>query len=213
MKKLSRVLGILGISALIFTGCNQGENTTQGAAQDNNGDNGVNMSNLKIAYINTDSVIQNYDYFKEKSEEISEKGKRYESELSNRAKGFEQEVSNFQQSAQNMTMNQARAKEEELMKKERNLVSYRDNLMKELSADENQLYNEVYDKIQVYLKEYAKENDLEMILSYTRGGGVWYANEALDVTQSVIEGINENYASKENKSSGESTEKEESKEK
>lgn len=106
---------------MIFAGCNQGENTSQTENQEN-GVEGVDISNLKIAYINTDSVIQNYDYFKEKSEEISEKGKRYESELSNRAKGFEQEVSNFQQSAQNMTMNQARAKEEDLMKKERNLV-------------------------------------------------------------------------------------------
>ncbi len=211
MKKLSRVLGILGVSALIFAGCNQNGDTSQSQNQEN-GESSVDISNLKIAYINTDSVIQNYDYFKEKSEEISEKGKRYESELSNRAKGFEQEVSNFQQSAQNMTMNQARAKEEELMKKERNLVSYRDNLMKELSADETQLYNEVYDKIQVFLKEYAKENDLEMILSYTRGGGVWYANETLDVTQSVIEGINEKYASKEKGSSNESAEKEESNE-
>ncbi len=52
----------------------------------------VDISDLKIAYINTDSVINNYDYYKEKSAEISEKGKRYESELSNRAKGFEQEV-------------------------------------------------------------------------------------------------------------------------
>ncbi len=92
-------------------------------------------------------------------------------------------------------MNQARAKEEELVKKERNLMSYRDNLMQELSSDETKLYNEVYDKIQEFLKEYAKDNDLEMILSYTRGGGVWYANEALDVTESVVDGINEKYAS------------------
>ncbi|MEX2594260.1 MAG: OmpH family outer membrane protein [Anditalea sp.] len=195
VRKLSTVLGVLGITAIVFSACeNQGKTSSTVAIDGET--SAVDISDLKIAYIHTDSVINNYTYFIERSADIAEKGKRFEGELSSRAKGFEQEVANFQESASNMTMNQARAKEEELVTKERNLVSYRDNLMKELSADENTLYNEVYDKIQEYLKEYAKENDLEMILSYTRGGGVWYANEALDITKSVSEGINNDYSSK-----------------
>jgi len=94
-------------------------------------------------------------------------------------------------------MNQARAKEEELVTKERNLVAYRENIMQELSADETKLYNDVYDMIQEYLNDYAAAHDLEMILSYTRGGGVWYANKTLDITDSVVKGINEDYSNKE----------------
>ena len=72
-------------------------------------------------------------------------------------------------------------------------MTFRENIMAELSADETKLYNEVYDKIQVYLNDYAASNDLEMILSYTRGGGVWYANKSLDITDDVIAGINDDY--------------------
>jgi len=157
----------------------------------------VDIADLKVAYIITDSVINNFEYFKEKSAEIAEKGKKYEGELTNRARGFEQEVQNFQSSASSMTMNQARAKEEELVTKERNLVAYRENIMQELSADETKLYNDVYDMIQEYLNDYAAAHDLEMILSYTRGGGVWYANKTLDITDSVVKGINEDYSNKE----------------
>jgi len=192
VKKFSRVLGVLGITALVFSSCDS-KNGTATSGSTGGESSEIKISDLKIAYIHTDSVINNYTYFVEKSAEIAEKGKKFEGELSNRAKGFEQEVANFQKSANTMTMNQARAKEEELVTKERNLVTYRDNIMQELSADENKLYNEVYDRIQVYLKDYAKDNELEMILSYTRGGGVWYANEALDITKSVSEGINKSY--------------------
>ncbi|WP_200979037.1 OmpH family outer membrane protein [Echinicola sp. 20G] len=195
MRKFSKALGILGIAGTLLVACNNKGNESTTAGAGTSGEGTVELSDLNIAYINTDSVINNYQYFKDKSSEISEKGKRYESELSNRAKGFEQEVANFQQSAQNMTPNQSRAKQEDLMKKERNLVTYRDNLMQELSADEANLYNEVYDKIQEFLKGYAEENNLEMILSYTRGGGVWYAHEALDVTTSVTKGLNDAYSS------------------
>ncbi|KEO74060.1 OmpH family outer membrane protein [Anditalea andensis] len=193
MKKFSKVLGVLGVAALAFTACDNQGNTNSTAPSATTADSEVSIADMKVAYIHTDSVINNFEFFKERSAEIADKGKKYESELSNRAKGFEQEVANFQQSANSMTMNQARAKEEELVKKERNLVSYRDNLMQELSADESKLYNDVYDRIQAYLNTYAEENNLEMILSYTRGGGVWYAKGNLDVTNSVIEGINSNY--------------------
>lgn len=193
MRKVSKVLGILGIAGALLTACNNG-GSKQASGADAAGENGqVDLADLNIAYINTDSVIQNYQFFKDKSDEIAAKGKRYESELSNRAKGFEQEVANFQQSAQNMTPNQSRAKQEDLMKKEQNLMTYRNNLMQELSSDESNLYNEVYDKIQVFLKGYAEEKGLEMVLSYTRGGGVWYANDALDVTKEVTNGLNEAY--------------------
>lgn len=194
MGKLNRVLGIFGIalSAAFLVACNN-QSQSESSSAETGSNSEVNISDLKIAYIQTDSVINNYTYFKERSAEIAEKGKKFEGELANRAKGFEQEVTNFQQSASSMTMNQARAKEEELVTKERNLVTYRDNLMQELSADENKLYNDVYDKIQEYLKKYAEENELEMILSYTRGGGVWYAKDVLDITKAVSEGINKEY--------------------
>lgn len=193
MKKFSQLLSVLGVTTLVFFSCDNKGGTATSAGNASEGASEINISDLKIAYIHTDSVINNYAYFVERSAEIAEKGKKYEGELSSRAKGFEQEVANFQQSASTMTMNQARAKEEELVTKERNLMSYRDNIMQELSADENKLYNDVYDRIQEYLKEYAAENDLEMILSYTRGGGVWYAREALDITKSVADGLNKSY--------------------
>lgn len=194
VKKLAKVFGLLGITAIIFSSCDKAGITAEGDTTENNAQE-VSITDLKIAYVLTDSVISRFEFFKEKSLEITEKGQKFESELSNRARGFEQEVANFEQTAGTMTQNQARAKQEDLMKKERNLVTYRDNLMQELSGDESKLYSDVYDQVQEYMAEYAEENDLELILSYTRGGAVWYSKKALDITDKVVEGINKKYAS------------------
>ncbi|NVK51055.1 MAG: OmpH family outer membrane protein [Cyclobacteriaceae bacterium] len=164
------------------------ETTSQPAAN-------ASFSDLKVAYVYTDSVISKYEYFKAKSEELTEKGKKFEGDLQSRARGFEQEVANFQQTGGNMTPNQQRAKQEELLKKEQNLMTYRDNLMQELATDESTLYGEVYDKVQAYLTKYAEEQGLDLILSYTRGGAVWYGKNALDLTEEVVSGLNEEYAS------------------
>ncbi|EKB50865.1 hypothetical protein B879_00393 [Cecembia lonarensis LW9] len=50
--------------------------------------------------------------------------------------------------------------------------------------------------VQEYMTEYAEEKDLELILSYTRGGAIWYSKKALDVTDDVIAGINKKYGEK-----------------
>ncbi|MEP1954618.1 MAG: OmpH family outer membrane protein, partial [Algoriphagus sp.] len=180
----------LSLATVLLYGCdNAGTSSSTGESSTSE----VRKGELNIAFIHTDSVINKYDYFKAKSEELTEKGKKFESDLQGRATGFQQEVQNFQQTGGNMTVNQQRAKQEELGKKEQNLMIYRDNLMQELSADEAALYSEVYDKVQSYLKTYAEQNELAMILSYTRGGAVWYGNDAFDITETVIEGLNKEY--------------------
>lgn len=195
VKKLAKVLGFLGVAAITLVSCKQeGQSSGADAAAESAAE--VSITDLKIAYVLTDSVISKFDFYKEKSEEITEKGRRFESELGSRARGFEQEVANFEQTAGSMTINQQRAKQEELMRKERNLMTYRDNLMQELSADEAKLYSDVYDMVQEFMTEYAQDKDLELILSYTRGGAIWYSKKALDVTDDVIAGINKKYAEK-----------------
>lgn len=191
MKNLVKSLMIAGVAVFAISACNKATQSTDTASVEETA--AAAKTDIKIAYVQTDSLIAKFSFYKEKSGEITEKGKRYESELGTRARGFEQEVANFQQTATAMTMNQARAKEEELAKKQNNLVMYRDNLMRELSEDEAKLYADVYDQVQAYLTEYAKENGIDMILSYTRGGAVWYSDAAFDVTEKVLEGLNKKY--------------------
>jgi outer membrane protein len=193
VKKLASVLYILAIALLGFTSCDN-KATVAESGSESKVSSEETYRDLKIAYVVTDSLISKYDFFIERSGEITAKGKKFEGELSNRARGFEQEVANFQQTAASMTPNQARAKEEDLVKKERNLMTYRDNLMQELSAEESKLYSDVYDQIQDFLKTYAEENGLDMVLSYTKGGAVWYSNNALDITDKIIAGINKKFS-------------------
>jgi outer membrane protein len=190
VKKGLKLLGLLSLASVLFYSCDKAgtSNTSETATSES-----IAAGDMKVAFVYTDSVINKYDYFIKRSGEITEKGKKFEGDLQGRARGFEQEVANFQQTGGNMTPNQQRAKQEELVKKEQNLMTYRDNLMQELSVDESTLYSEVYDRVQKYLKAHAEKNNIDVILSYTRGGAVWYANDAIDITSTVIEELNKEY--------------------
>jgi outer membrane protein len=191
VKKGLKIFGVLALASVLFYSCDQKGATT---AETKTSGEGIAAVDLTVAYVYTDSVINKFDYFKKISEEITAKGQRFDADLQSRARGFEQEVATFQQTGGNMTQNQARAKQDELVQKEQNLMTYRNNLMQELSADEAKMMTDIYEQVQRYMKDYAAENGIDIILSYTRGGAMWYASDAMDVTASVVEGLNKKYA-------------------
>lgn len=197
MKNLSLVLNVILLIAvgvlyvLHFTG---GEKSGANNAVETSV--GLSSPLLQLAYVNSDSLLQNYDYFKDKADELEAKRVKLEAEYTNRAKGLQNEINDFQRNAQNMTMAQARAVEENLTQKQQNLIRYQQTLQQELMNDESIVNNELYDNVANYLEEFGKKKNLQLVLTYTKGSGVLYANDSLDITQEVIVGLNEEYNKK-----------------
>ncbi len=194
MKNLSLILNIVllvAVAALYFLHFSSNNETPETAGEESSAT--FDKSKLKIAYVNSDSLISNFDFFQEKSEELKEERSKSETDLETRARGIEKQVNDFQRTRGNMTINQARAIEEDLYKKQQNLLQYRENLAQNLLKKESEINNELYDKVSSYLKEYGIANKMEIVLSYTRNSGVLYAHDSLDITQVVIAGLNEAY--------------------
>ncbi len=153
----------------------------------------VEPSNLSIAYINSDSLLKNYNFFKELEKRLIEKREKLNIEYQNRAEGLQKEFATFQSTAGNMTINQARAVEEDLRKKQQNLMMYQEQLGQQLMQEEGKMNADLYDKVSDYLHVYGSNKNLQIVLTYTKGSGVLYANEGLDITDQILAGLNEAY--------------------
>ena len=79
------------------------------------------------------------------------------------------------------------------MKKQQDLVAYRDQAMAGLQQEEAGKNEELYKQIRSYIEKYNKENKYEYVLGYSLGGGILFADKSLDVTQKIIEGLNKEY--------------------
>lgn len=147
-----------------------------------------------VAYINADSVLKNYQFFKEMQQKLQEKSQQLEKEYQSRAQGLQKEVNEYQQNVNNLTIGQAKALEEDLMKKQQNLRVYQEGLTQQLMKEEEKVNKELFDKISSFLKKYSQENDLQMVVKFNPGSDVLYATEGMDITQSVITGLNDQYS-------------------
>src|SRR5262249_46582728 len=66
------------------------------------------VGDLKIAYINSDSVLHNYEYFKASRERLETKGKKLEQDLQNRAQGLQNDIEAYKRNVGNLTIGQAK---------------------------------------------------------------------------------------------------------
>lgn len=153
---------------------------------------------LSVAYVNSDSLLSKYEYFNDISAELEGKKAKLEKEYRNRAEGLQKEIENFQRTAQNMTINQAKAREEDLMVKQQNLYQYQQSLGQQLMQDEARLNEQLYNTVSDYLKEYSSSNEYHLVLTYTKGSGVLFADNRLDITSDVIDGLNKKYLESKN---------------
>ncbi len=157
------------------------------------GSDGGVVAGRRTVYVQVDSLLTNYDFFKDTKKALENKQFQLENELNTKGRSLQNEVAFFQQKAQTMTPDQARSTEAQLMKKQQDLVAYRDQAMAGLQQEEAGKNEELYKQIRAYIEKYNKENNYEYVLGYSLGGGILFADKSLDVTQKIIEGLNKTY--------------------
>lgn len=151
-----------------------------------------------IAYVDIDTLFFKYKYYDDKNKEFRSKKDQAQKQLETRGQRLESEMMGYQRRAQAglMSQNDIKKAEEELMRKQQEFQAYTQSLSAGLMEEENAIQKELYDAIYNYLQEYNKDKGFKVILNYTKGGGIWLADEALDITEDVVNGLNKAYENK-----------------
>lgn len=177
---------LFAAAALMFTGCSKTGETP--AAQN------AAPTEAKIAYINADSVLKNYDFLKVEQAKFDVRGQKIEQDLKSRATALQSEINAFQNNYSNMTIGQAEAVKEDLARKNQNFEMNREKVTQELMVEQEKLNKELYDRITVFLKGYSERNGLQMVLKFNTESDVLYAAPGLDITADVIKGLNDEFS-------------------
>ena len=159
------------------------------------GSNGVLLQDAKIAFINADSVLKYYEFLDVNKKVLESKGQKMEQDFRDRAQSLQNDVNLYQRTVNNMTFGQAKAAEEDLAKKQQNLQLYQQRLQQELAIEEGKLNKELYERITKFLKIYAAQNNIQFVLKYDPTSDVLFGGETLDITKTVIEGLNTEFKS------------------
>lgn len=146
-----------------------------------------------IVYINTDTLLAHFDYYQEQKKQLVDRKSKLEGDLNNRATQLQKEAQGYQSKAQSMTQEQMQMAEQTLMMKQQELVKMRDDRGMQLAEAEQKLTEDIFKKLSDYLQELNKQSNYTYILGYSKGGGILLANDKLEITKVVLEGLNAKY--------------------
>ncbi|RAW01235.1 OmpH family outer membrane protein [Pseudochryseolinea flava] len=149
---------------------------------------------LTIAYVNSDSVVKNYDYLKATNKAFEDKAAKMDQDYTNRVNSLRNEAAAYQRNVNSMTLGQVKATEEDLQRKQQNLAMYEQTLRQQLAEEQAKINKELYDRVTNYLKKYGKEKGLKVVLKRDPTSDVLFADEALDISKIVIDALNAEYA-------------------
>jgi outer membrane protein len=144
-------------------------------------------------YVNGDSLLNNYEYFKEIKKNFEAKTKRTENDIIAKRSALEKEFAAYQQNAASMTAEQRAKAEESLMLKEQQFRQLSENAGVKLQEEESKVNEELFNKVSAYLKEFSKDKKYKIVMNYTKGNAILFANDSLDITQDVLNGLNEQH--------------------
>jgi len=150
-------------------------------------------SDLKVAYINQDTLLKYYDFVKVKSDALEAKMKSYQGQLAARESSLQQEVQQYQQGRGNLTMGQASLIEEGLQKKGQNLQLFQQSLSQQIEEERATVSRELYMKITDYLRDYSKQRGIMVVMKYDRDSDLLFAGDSLDISKDVIKGLNDSW--------------------
>lgn len=196
MKNISIILNVvLIVAVLVLYGLyfrNSGSSSTPANGSEKSA---LTAPSGSIVYINTDTLLANYKLLEDAKGELLGKRDKAEKQLQARAAKLQDEVRSYQTRAKAglLSNNEMQVTEEDLTRKQQELMQYQQSLGAGFAEEERLFNNRLYDTLVNYLKEYNVEKKYQYILNHTRGGTILFSQEGTDITDEVLKGLNERY--------------------
>ena len=190
-KNIFGALALATVAAFVMTSCDKSK--CQVDEKKVEGKQAV-PSDVKIAYVEVDSIMSQYKFCKDYSLILQKKGQNIQNTLAQKQRALEQAYMNFQQKIQQnaYTREQAEQIQMSLQKQNSDLQALNQRLSGEFQVETENYNNALRDSIQHFLAVYNKDKKFGLILSKA-GDNILYADKAYDITNEVIAGLNKAY--------------------
>lgn len=204
MKKLDLVLtlevvlfvAVILLFILVFKSKGNSSSVRHYAETDTVDVTGVNaIADGTIVYINTDSLFQNYQMAIDLSSELAGKTQKLDAELTNKQKKWQADVADFQNKANKGLETRAKLAEmeQQLGADQQALIQLSETYQRQIAEEQGVMQRKVLQAVMDFLKEYNRDKGYQFILGRAFGDNLLFATPGLDITPSVLDGINAKY--------------------
>ncbi len=187
---MKKFLFCAAVAALSMTACNKsGSNSADNGAEAEDG------AGARIAYVELDTLMSQYQLYKDYSELLSRKGNNIQKTLAKKQRTLEQHAASMQKKYENngfTTRDELERAQNNIQKEQNELAELADRLNQDFNEEQARINDEARDSIQAFLKVYNKTKKYDYVM-IKAGDNLLIANPKYDITNDVVKGLNKRY--------------------
>ena len=186
---------LLALGVVALTACTGNK---EAAEVDNKAATEVEPTGIKVAYVEVDSLMSQYQFCKDHNLLLNKKGENAQKTLAEKQRVLQNHANALQKKYESngfTTRDELERAQNSLAREQQDLAELEQRLMNELANEQAQLTLEMRDSIQAFLKTYNKGKKFDYILSRS-GDNILLANPKYDITKEVVAGLNKRYKAK-----------------
>ena len=190
MKTVKLFVGLVSAFLLMSVASSCNSCPTDNAPQANADSTSTSLS---IAFVKMDSLLINYNVYKEMSEELLREEEKSRLNLNQKAAALQKEIEEFQNKVQHnafLTQDRALSEQDRLVRKQKDLQELGIKLEQELIAKQQKMTERLSLVIDSTINEYNKEAGYDFIFTNTGKDNLLFGNEKYNITSVVLEILN-----------------------
>ena len=196
MKNTSLILSVISLIAVVVFGIltlTKGNSTADVAVEGDSTEAAACKGD--IVFIDLDRILMEYDMANDLRSVVETKVQNIQAEVNRRGQKLEKEVADFQQKIEKglLTRSVAEAQNQKLQQQDIEFQNYAAQKQQEIQEEQVVMMNQLSDAIQTFIDKYNTEKQYAMILTNSGGTPVITADQALNITDDVLAGLNEEY--------------------
>jgi outer membrane protein len=198
MKNINYIInGVLAVAVIIlfimqFTEEKVSEETKPSLVIDEN-----MPSLLPVAYVNMDTLLQNYSYYKDLNEIIMRKEENARANVNQQGSLLQSEIQDFERKINNnafLTRERAEQEQQRLVKKRQELEALDSRLTQDLLAEQQRLMEQLRDSLSAQLKIFNQGKKFQIIFSNISSDNILLADDVYDITNELLIYLNRSYS-------------------
>lgn len=150
-------------------------------------------SKKEVVYVDAIRLLSKYNGMDAARAELTSRSKIWQANLDTLQKEVARAAIDYEKHKKTASEREGQLAEELLKAKQQQFVNYEQTVKDQYHQQDQEISTKILAKVNEYLKRYGQSKGYTIILAATHYGNIAYADKALDITDEVLAGLNNEY--------------------
>ncbi len=147
----------------------------------------------KVAYVDSNVLLSQYQGMIDARADYSKLSSEWQARIDTLAMDVQNELKRHEKELSKMSKKEKELSEQLLRNKQQQLVNYQRAIQDKAAEEDSKMTQGVISEVNAYLEEFGKKQSYKIIFAATNAGNILYADDAINITEEVVEGLNKRY--------------------